>query len=310
MKKLVLVCIFLFCASCSQKQGTTITVFHAGSLSALFKECKVEFEKQYNCTVLLEASGSIDAARKITDLHKSCDVIALADVELFDSMLKNYCPYWISFASNEMVLAYNTKSAFAKAIATNWMDALLRYDITCTRSDPLRDPCGYRTLLVWELASQMYNNPNLKKVLALRSPVEYMRPKEIDCIALLEAGACDALWIYKSIAVQQNFPYIALSDHINLSNPEYEQLYKKACITLSDTKKQYTFCGSTIMYGASIPVNAVNTKGAVAFLMYLCSQEGKALIAKHGFSVIEVRSSKWDIMPLELKKVVAGGKRK
>mgnify|MGYP000241755248 CR=1 FL=1 len=309
MKKLVLVCIFLFCASCSQKQGTTITVFHAGSLSALFKECKVEFEKQYNCTVLLEASGSIDAVRKITDLHKPCDVIALADVKLFDS-LQTYCPYWISFASNEMVLAYTTKSKFAQEIATDWIYALLRYDIACTRSDPLRDPCGYRTLLVWELASQMYNNPNLKKVLALRSPVEYMRPKETDCIALLEAGACDALWIYKSIAVQQNFPYVTLSDRINLSNPKYEQLYKKACVTLSDTKKQYTFCGSTIAYGASIPVNAANTKGAVAFLTYLCGKEGKALIAKHGFSVIEVSSSKWDIMPLELKKVVAGGKRK
>lgn len=287
-----------------------IIVFHAGSLSGLLKECKQEFEKIYNYEVLLEASGSVDAVRKLTDLHKPCDVIALADGELFESMLKAYCPYWISFASNEMVLAYNKKGQFAKAIATNWMDALLRYDITCTRSDPLRDPCGYRTLLVWELASQIYNNPNLKKVFALRSPVEYMRSKEIDCIALLEAGACDALWIYKSIAVQQKFPYITLSDKINLSNPEYEQLYRTACVTLSDTNKQHTFCGNTITYGVSIPVNAVNTKGAVAFLMYLFGKEGKSLIDKYGFSVIELRSNQWDIMPLELKKVVASGKHK
>ncbi|MGQ9842143.1 MAG: extracellular solute-binding protein [Spirochaetota bacterium] len=310
MKKYLFIYILLFFVSCSHQQGATIIVFHAGSLSALFKECKVEFEKQYNYTVLLEASGSIDAVRKITDLHKPCDVIALADGELFLSMLKAYCPYWISFASNEMVLAYNKTGKFAKALATNWMDALLRYDLTCARSDPLRDPCGYRTLLVWELASRMSNNPNLKKVLALRSPVEYMRSKEIECIALLEAGACDALWIYKSVAVQQNFPYITLSDKINLSNPEYEQLYRKACVTLSDTNKQHRFCGNIINYGVSIPVSAVNTKGAVAFLMYLFSKEGKALIAKYGFSVIELRSNQWDIMPLELKKVVVGGKYK
>lgn len=308
MKKFMLICTFLFYISCSHQQSTTVTVFHAGSLSALFKECKIAFEKQYDYTVLLEASGSIDAARKITDLQKSCDMIALADIELFESMLKPYCPYWISFASTEMVLAYSKKSRFAPAIATNWMDALLQYDITCTRSDPLRDPCGYRTLLVWELASKFYNNPNLKKILALRSPLEYMRPKEIDCIALLETGACDALWIYKSVAVQQNFPYITLSDRINLGNPEYEQLYRKACITLADSKKQYTFCGSTIVYGVSIPVTANNTKGAAAFLTYLCSKEGKALIARHGFTVIQAHSNRWDALPLELKKVVEGGK--
>ena len=309
MKK-VLVVLLMIVTSCADTKKETITVFHAGSLSALFKECKIAFEKQHNYTLLLEASGSVDAARKLTDLRKHCDVIALADVALFDSMLKSYCPYWIAFAGNEMVLAYTEKSKFAQAIATNWINALLRYDINCTRSDPLRDPCGYRTLLVWKLASQYYKNTELEKIFAMRSPLAYMRPKEIDCIALLETGACDAMWIYKSVAVQQNFPYITLDEHINLGSHTYEHIYRKACITLSDTKKQYTFCGSTITYGASIPVTANNVKGAIAFLSFLCSKEGQGLINKHGFTSIVPYSNNSEQLPVELKKVVAGGNRK
>ncbi|MEW6525686.1 MAG: substrate-binding domain-containing protein [Spirochaetota bacterium] len=310
MKKIIAIILLCVLMECADTKKETIAVFHAGSLSALFKECKVEFEKRHNYTVLLEASGSVDAARKLTDLHKPCDVIALADVELFDSMLKQYCPYWIAFAGNEMVLAYNKKSQYAKAIAANWIDALTTYNITCTRSDPLRDPCGYRTLLVWKLASQFYNNSKLEKIFAARAPIEYMRPKEIDCIALLETGACDAMWIYKSVAVEQNFPYITLDEHINLGNHTYEQLYRKTCIALSDTKKQYTFCGSTITYGVSIPVTANNVKGAIAFMSFLFSKEGQQLIQEYGFTFIEPYSNNHEQLSVELKKVIAGDKRK
>ncbi|MEJ5361209.1 MAG: extracellular solute-binding protein [Spirochaetota bacterium] len=309
MKK-ILILLIIFVSGCYNTKKDTITVFHAGSLSALFKECKVAFEKQHAYTVLLEASGSVDAARKLTDLHKPCDVIALADTELFDSMLKQYCQYWIAFAGNEMVLAYSKKSRFAQAIESNWVDALSQHDIIVTRSDPLRDPCGYRTLLVWKLASQFYNNVKLEKIFAARAPIEYIRPKEIDCIALLETGACDAMWIYKSVAVKQNFPYITLDEHINLGNYEYDRLYRKACITLKDTKKQYTFCGSTITYGVSIPVTANNVEGAIAFLSFLFSKEGQGLIKKHGFTSIKPFSNRHQKLPVELKKVVAGDKRK
>ncbi len=303
MKTILSILCICMCAACADGKKETIVVFHAGSLGALFKECKVEFEKQYNYTVLLESSGSIDAAQKIAELHKPCDVIALADIKLFDGILKKYCSYWIAFAGNEMVLAYNPKSRYAQAIAANWMDALVRYDITCARSDPLRDPCGYRTILVWKLASQLHNNPELEKIFAARSPVQYMRPKEIDCIPLL-ASICDAIWIYKSIAKTHNLPYVTLDGHINLGNPEYEKSYQKACITLSDIHRQYTVCGSTITYGISIPLTAVNTQGAIAFVSFLCGQKGKELIARHGFSMIRASSNQWDILPAELKKVV------
>ncbi len=164
--------------------------------------------------------------------------------------------------------------------------------------------------MLWKLASRFYNNSKLEKIFAARAPIEYMRPKEVDCIALLETGACDAMWIYKSVAVKQNFPYITLDEHINLGNHTYEQLYRKTCIALSDAKKQYTFCGSTITYGVSIPVTANNVKGAIAFMSFLFSKEGQRLIQEHGFTTIEPYSNNHEQLPVELKKVIAGDKRK
>ncbi len=304
MKKIVIIVISIL-LSCSHAEKKQITIFHAGSLSSLMKECKQLFEKQNRkYTVLLESSGSVDAARKLTDLNRHCEIIALADVELFDSMLQNHCAYAISFAGNEMVLAYAQQSKYAKAIAANWVDALIHNDIVCTRSDPLRDPCGYRTLMVWKLAGMHYNNPQLEKICAQRSPQKFVRPKEMDCVALLETMACDALWIYKSVALQHKFPYVTFDDHINLSKPNLNSHYKKACILLHDAKKSHTFCGSAITYGISIPDNAENKEGAMKFLLFLLGKEGRGCINRNGFNSIEPYSKQWDKLPEELKKVV------
>ncbi|MCX8123574.1 MAG: extracellular solute-binding protein [Spirochaetes bacterium] len=304
MKKIIaimLICIFVSCADTDKQH---IVIFHAGSLSPLFKECKSQFEKIHNFTVLLEASGSVDAARKIVDLKKQCDVIALADAKLFESLLKEYCAYWIGFAGNEMVLAYSPESKYATQLAINWLDALKNYPVVCSRSDPLRDPCGYRTLLVWKLASLLYHNPKLEALCEKRSPVQYMQPKEIDAITLVETGACDAVWIYKSLAVQRNLPFVTFDERINLSNTRYNNYYKNACITLKDFMRMYTICGDAILYGVSIPKNAGNTQGAVEFIQFLLSPKGKELIQRHGFtSTLYVNNL--NALPQPLKKVVA-----
>lgn len=300
-----IITVFLIACGNNGNNRPAIIVFHAGSLSGLLKECKQEFEKTYNYNVLLEASGSVDTARKLTDLHKRCDVIALADVELFKSMLYDYCSYTITFASNEMVLMYRSDSEFASALETDWVTALAHYDVKCARSDPLRDPCGYRTLLVWKLASLYYNSPSLEKIFAQRSPKKFMRPKEIDCVALLDTGVCDALWIYKSVALQHGYPYIKLSNHINLSSDRYNEYYKKACISLVDAKKRITYSGSSIRYALSIPKNALNEKGAQQFVKFICSNYGKALIEKNGFVAIKPYTNYWEHLPASLKDVIA-----
>ena len=57
-----------------------LVVFHAGSLSIPLREIATAFEASHpGVKVVREASGSRAAARKISDLGRNCDVLALAD---------------------------------------------------------------------------------------------------------------------------------------------------------------------------------------------------------------------------------------
>jgi len=110
--------------------------------------------------VILEASGSIDAARKITDLNRTADLLIVADYKIIVNYLfpRNLSDWYIIFARNEIVIAYTNKSAYSDEVnQDNWFYILNRSDVSFCYSDPNRDPCGYRTLLVWKLADKYYN---------------------------------------------------------------------------------------------------------------------------------------------------------
>ncbi|OYT25993.1 MAG: hypothetical protein B6V02_02550 [Thermoprotei archaeon ex4572_64] len=65
------------------EERSTIYIFHAGSLNLPLKELEQVFEEKYpNFDVRREASGSVEAIRKVTDLGKCCHVLAVADYRL------------------------------------------------------------------------------------------------------------------------------------------------------------------------------------------------------------------------------------
>jgi len=75
---------------------TKLVVFHAGSLILPLERMKTEFQKLHpEVDVILEASGSIDAARKITDLNRTANLLMVADYKvivnyLFPSFFSNF----------------------------------------------------------------------------------------------------------------------------------------------------------------------------------------------------------------------------
>ena len=109
-----------------------LIVFHAGSLSAPFKQIKEDFMKENpGIEILLEPAGSVQCARKITDLEKDCDVMASADYSVIDEMLiPDYAEWNIKFAGNEMAIVYHSQSRYADEInKNNWYEILLREDV-------------------------------------------------------------------------------------------------------------------------------------------------------------------------------------
>jgi molybdate/tungstate transport system substrate-binding protein len=285
-----------------------LTVFHAGSLSVPFKEISAEFKKLHpKVTIQLEAGGSRTCARKISDLNRSCDVMASADYTVIDQLLVPEFAEWnMKFAANEMAIVYHEESRRGSEInAGNWPDILLDKRVAYGRSDPNADPCGYRAILTMKLAEIANGRTGLANQL-LGKDNRYIRPKETDLLALLESNTIDYIFLYRSVAQQHGLKFLTLPDTVNLKSVELGDVYAKASVEISG-QKPGTFItkkGAPMVYGITIPKNAENPKVAEAFVAFILEKEhGRQIMADLGQpSVIPSASSTYEHIPDGLKK--------
>ncbi len=261
-----------------------VIIFNAGSLTIPFAKMEKAFEARYSkVDILREAGGSRKCARKITDLKKPCDIMASADYSVIDQLLiPAYTDWNIRFATNRLVLCYTNKSRYAKEInAQNWYEILLKKDVIWGHSDPNLDPCGYRSVMVLQLAEKYYEKPGLFKNLIAN------RPKEISAQSpwssfLLQTGNMDYAWEYRSVAVQHGLRFVEFPDQINLGNYKYDTFYKNAIVKVAG-KKPGTFMnkrGKSCTYGITLLKNAPNSRAATAFLQYMLDAQGGLKILK------------------------------
>ncbi|MGO0122591.1 tungstate ABC transporter substrate-binding protein WtpA [Desulfothermobacter acidiphilus] len=284
---LVLGSLLTGCGTKAQAPATTpaqeltgkVIIFNAGSLTEPLKRMAQEFEAKHpNVKIEMEASGSRTAAKKITELKKPCDIMASADYEVIEELLRpQYTDNNILFARNELVIAYTPKSKYANEInSDNWYQILLRPGVNYGRSDENADPCGYRTLMCWQLASKFYNDPTLYQKLTQNCPARNIRPKSVELLALLESGALDYAFEYKSVAEQHKLKYVSLPPQINLGDMKYADFYRQAEVQIkgSEPGKMVTYKGTPIVYGVTLLKDAPNKNAAVAFLKFMLSKDG------------------------------------
>ncbi|MGE0083908.1 MAG: tungstate ABC transporter substrate-binding protein WtpA [Desulfococcaceae bacterium] len=268
----VLAC-FLDGTAAEEPKGI-VTMFHAGSLTMPFEAMEKEFEAAYpGVDLQREASGSSKAARKIIDLKKPCDIMVSADYDVIDKLLiPQYAQWNIRFASNQLVLCYTDKSRHAGEIsADNWYQILEKKGVVWGHSDQNLDPCGYRSLMVIQLAEKHYGIPGLYDKLIANRPVENVRPKSVELISLLQTGNMDYAWEYLSVAVQHGLKYIILPDQINLGNYQYDSLYASSSVRVTG-KEPGEFMeirGTSCTYGVTMIENAPGKEAALAFLAYM-----------------------------------------
>lgn len=284
-----------------------LIIFHAGSLAVPLKEVVAAFNKQYpSVKVLLESAGSVASARKITDLHRPCDILASSDYAVIDNMLIPAFADWnLKFVTNELSVVYNEKSRYTATINDkNWFEILTKNDVAFGRSDPNSDPCGYRTVMTLKLAETHYRKPGLANRL-MDKDQQYIRPKEVDLLALLESGSLDYIFLYRSVAIQHHLKYVALPDEINLKNPDYDKQYASATTEINGKEpgKKETVRGEAMIYGVTMLRDAPNKAAALAFLQFLLTREkGMKIMERNGQpSVIPMENSRFDKLPPELK---------
>jgi molybdate/tungstate transport system substrate-binding protein len=280
----------------SDEINGTIKILHAGSLSMPMKVIADSFMLHYpNVNVLLEASGSVDGARKISELNRNFDIFASADYLVIDRLLIPRHTKWnLLFAGNEMVIAYTPNSKESNKIdSLNWYDIIEKTDIFYGRSDPDSDPCGYRTLLTLNLAEDYYGKSGLANKI-LGKDVRFIRPKEVDLIALLQTQAIDYIFIYRSIALQHKFKYIELPKAINLGYPSYAENYKRAKVSIRGSTPGSTIeiAGEPMAYSFTIPINAESYDLAILFANFIIDKKlGLSILESMGMTTFEPRIS-------------------
>src|SRR5919197_1921988 len=116
----------------------TVVVFLAASLTRPLEALLDTFAVRSNIVVQRESGASLEHARKLTELGRVPDLLALADVEVFPQLLMpTHARWYAEFAHNRMVIGYTDRSRHHTELdSATWMNILARPDVQVGRPDP------------------------------------------------------------------------------------------------------------------------------------------------------------------------------
>jgi molybdate/tungstate transport system substrate-binding protein len=238
----------------------------------------------------IEPGASLEVARRVAELGRRPDVIALADPEVFPNLLMpRYTTWYAVFGRNRIVLAYTDTSKFSHQItAANWVSIIQRPGVQVGRADPNTDPSGYRTLLTFQLAERYYRKPGLAAALLAAAPQRNVRPREADQVALLQSGDLDYIWTYQNLADQSQLKTVALPPEIDLGTPADSAIYSTASTrvvgkTLGDT---ITVHGAPILFAVTVPAVAPHQALGAQFAAFLVSADGQRILRANHFDAL------------------------
>jgi molybdate/tungstate transport system substrate-binding protein len=301
--------LLLLAASCADHvvAPDTLVVYEAASLAGPMRAALDTFARRTGAVVLEEHGASLELARRVTELHRIPDVIALADHEVFSEQLRPPVTWWYAaFARNRMVVAYTRRSRYASEVtADNWRSILLRPDVLLGRTDPVLAPAGYRALLVFRLAESHYRDGGLAKRLEARTPPTLLRGNAAELAALLSAGELDYIIEYESLARAQHFEFITLPADIDLGDATRAATYATASVRVGNGRDSITRRGSPILYGVSVPRGAPHGVMGVRFLEFLLGTEGQAMLRAAHVDALEHPKFFGDSVPPVLRSLGA-----
>lgn len=268
-----------------------LNVFAAGSLARPLRAALDSFSVRSGIPYTLESAGSLELARRLTDLGKHADVVALADEEVFARMLMPTQVTWYArFARNRLVLAHSANAAgLADAERGDWRAVVQRPTIEVGRADPDLDPAGYRTLMLFQLAERHYREAGLAQRLEASAPRRHVRPKSAELVALLQANELDYAWMYESSARGARLPFITLPPEVDLGDEAAAATYEQAAVrvlgsTAGDTLEVR---GMPIRYGLTIPREAPQPERAAAFVRFLLSPDGVRVMRQEHLDALD-----------------------
>jgi len=274
--------------------GGDVNVLYAGSLISVMENKVGPAFSHFGYNYKGEGHGSIQDANMIIDGQRFPDIFISVGGQPITKLIVNnpsLAKWYLSFASDELVIAYNPKSHFAadlekaKTGAIPWYQTLAKPGFRFLRTDPLLDPKGCYAIIATKLAGILFHNSSLSSsILNGESNPNQLRPEEI-LFTLLETGEADAIPAYKHEAIERGFPFISLSPQINLGDPAFASYYKQASCTQQDGTLNF---GKPIVFDITIPNTVRNTEGAIQLVKFLFSDQGKKIFENGGFKLLSL----------------------
>jgi len=256
-----------------------VAVLYAGSLVDLMeKQVGPAFTSATGYSVNGFGGGSSALASQITGKVRRGDVFISASPKVADTLLgaanDNWVSFYGTFATSNLVLGYNPSSKFAADLRTKpWYDVITEPGFRIGTTDPATDPKGKLAAQALTDTATAKNLPALK---AISTTTQNEFPEET-LVGRLQSGQLDAGFFYASEAKAGNISTVPLAG--------------------VDLKASYTI---------SILKGAPNEKGAEAFVAYLLGADGKAAMAKDGFTLVSPAKLTGSGVPASLQSLFAG----
>lgn len=263
-------------------RADTLVVYDAASLAGPMRPLLDAFAARTGAVVQEEHGASLELARRVLDLKRVPDVIALADRDVFPELLIPSATAWYAtFARDRMVIAYTIRSRYASEVrADNWREILQREDVRVGRPDPIQAPAGYRALLMYSLAEQFYSEPGLARRLAERTPPSRLRGNAAELAALLATGELDYIVDYGSVARSHQFQFVTLPSNIDLGDAGQAAAYRAATVSLDTRRGPVTHRGEPILFAVSVPRAAPHGRVGMHFVRFLLGSEGREMLRR------------------------------
>lgn len=270
----------------------TLVISHAGSLARPLRAALDTFTALSGIPVVTQSGGSLEAARRITELGDVPDVIALADAEVFERLLMPEHVRWYAvFASDRIGIAYGSRSRHAAALerGADWWRVLSRADVEVGRSDPALDPAGYRALMVLQLAERHHGEPSLGTAILARAPARNVRPKSADLVALVQSGAIDYAFAYESVARSSGLRFHRLPRAIDLGEPALAARYATASVRVPANARgdSLTLVGAPVRHALAVPARAPHQALGDSLARFVLSARGLAVMRAAGLETVE-----------------------
>lgn len=275
-----------------KSDSNIVNVLYAGSLISVMETSLgpsfSDLEHEFNG----EGHGAVQNANMVLDGQRFPDVFISAGIIPIKMLFENDPPlasWFLPFASDEMVIAYNPDSDFvdeferARQGIIPWYNVLSIPEVKFIRTDPELNPKGYYMIITAKLADIFYNNASISQNILRgeRNPLQ-IQPEET-LITLLETGEIDAVEAYRHEAVEKGLPFIILPQQINLGDTDYTEYYKQVNYTLNSGRTIY---GEPIVFALTIPSTVKNIDGAINFIEFILSSEAQSILQQNGFGKI------------------------